>query len=93
LIYEVKYGAAVLDITDRQNAYNIIITIKRIIKLFKVIKREKKLYQEILAFPISYNYNSVRIYGYYPIIEEDKTTFYYYLINKFDFIIRNSKEK
>lgn len=91
LTCEVKYSAAALDVADRQNAYSITITVKGIVELYRALKYEKELYREILAFSVSYNYTSVRIYGYYPVIEGDKTTFYYYPIYKFDFT--DSKEK
>jgi hypothetical protein len=64
-----------------------------IIELFRLVKREKELYREILAFLISYNHRTVRIYGYYLIIDGNKTTFYYYPIYKFSFIALDSKEK
>ncbi len=56
LIYKVKYGAAALNIADQQNAYSITMAVRSIIKLFRLVKREKELYQEILAFLVSYNY-------------------------------------
>ena len=40
------------------------------------MKREKELDREILAFSISHDHTSVRIYGHYPVIKGDKTTFY-----------------
>jgi hypothetical protein len=56
LIYEVKYGAAVLNIIDRQNTYSITIAVRGIIKLFRLVKHKKELHQEILAFLVSYNH-------------------------------------
>lgn len=64
-----------------------------IVELFRLIKRKKELYREILAFLILYNYKTVRIYGYYPIINGNKTTFYRYSIRKFDFTELDGKEK
>jgi len=93
LIYKVKYSAIALDIINRQNAYNIIIAIRGIIELFKLIKREKELYREILAFLVSHNHRIVKIYSYYLIIDGNKITFYRYPIYKFSFIALNSKEK
>jgi hypothetical protein len=68
-------------------------TLRGIIEFFRLVKREKELYREILALSISYNYNLVRIYVYYPFINENKTSFYYYLIHKFDFVALEGKEK
>ena len=56
LTSEVKYGTMGLEIIDQQNVYSIKLAIRGIIKLFKLVKRENKLYREILTFLISYNY-------------------------------------
>ncbi|CZS99475.1 uncharacterized protein RAG0_07810 [Rhynchosporium agropyri] len=53
LICEVKYGAAALDVADRQNTYSITIALRGVIDLFRLMKREKELNREILAFSIS----------------------------------------
>ena len=91
LICEVKCGAAALGVADRQNAHNMTVAVKGIMELFKAVKREKELHREILPFSISHDYISMRIYGHYPVIEGDKTTFYRHPIRKFDFT--DSKEK
>ena len=93
LTYEVKYSATALNIADRQNAYSITITVRGVVELYKAVKRKKELYREILAYLISHNYRSVRIYGYYAIIEEDNTTFYRHLIYTFDFTALDGKDK
>jgi hypothetical protein len=69
------------------------IAVRGIIKLFSLIKHENKLYQEILAFFISHDNNSVRIYSYYFLIDGYKTTFYRYLIKKFDFTNKQNENK
>jgi hypothetical protein len=76
LTYEVKYGAVALDITDRQNAHSITMAVRGIVDLFRLVKREKELHQETLAFSISYNHRTARIYGHYPIIDGNNSTFY-----------------
>jgi hypothetical protein len=93
LTCEVKCGATALDIADRQNAHSMTIAVKGIVELFRVVKREKELHQEILAFSISHDHSSVRIYGHYPIVNENKTTFYRHPIYKFDFTTMEGKEK
>jgi hypothetical protein len=67
--------------------------VRGIVELFRLIKREKELYREILTFLILYNYETVRIYGYYSMINGNKTTFYRYPIRKFDFTELDGKEK
>ena len=82
---EVKCGAAALDFADRQNAQSMSVALRALIVLFRSVKREKELDREILAFSVSHDHRSVRIYGHYPVIEGDKTTFYRHLIRAFDF--------
>ncbi|KKZ68059.1 hypothetical protein EMCG_06271 [[Emmonsia] crescens] len=89
----VKCGAAALDIADRQNTHSGTIAVRAIIELFKLVKCEKEVNQEILAFSISHDHTTVRIYGHYAIIEGAKTTFYRHPIRKFDFTEQDGKEK
>lgn len=93
LTCEVKCGAAALDIADRQNAQSMTIAVRALIVLFRLVKREKELDREILAFSISHDHTSVRMYGHYPVIEGDKTTFYRHPIHRFDFTALEGKEK
>lgn len=90
---EVKCGTTGLDIADRQNAHSMTIAVRGVIELYKAVKREKELHREILAFSISHDHNSVRIYGHYPIINEDKTTVYRHPIHSFIFTALDGKEK
>jgi hypothetical protein len=69
------------------------LAVRGIIELFRLVKREKELYWQILAFSISHDHSSVRIYGYYPLVDRDKTTFYRHPIHKFDFTAIEGKEK
>jgi len=87
LTCEVKCDAAALDIADRQNAHSMTV------ELYKAVKREKELDREILAFSISHDHRSVRIYGHYLVIEENKTTFYRHPIRTFDFTEQDGREK
>jgi hypothetical protein len=90
---EAKCGAAALDIVDRQNAHSMTMAVRGIVELFRLLKREKELHQQILAFSISHNHTSMRIYGHYPLVDGDKTTFYRHPIHKFDFTAIEGKEK
>ena len=90
---EVKCGATALDIADRQNAHSMTIAVRALVELFRSVKREKELDREIFAFSISHDHRSVRIYGHYPVIEGDKTTFYRHPIHTFDFTTLDGKEK
>ena len=55
LTCEVKCGAAALDIADRQNAHSMTMAVRGIVELFRLVKREKELHREILAFSISHD--------------------------------------
>jgi hypothetical protein len=90
---EAKCGAAALDIADRQNAHSMTMAVRGIVELFRLVKREKELHRQILAFSISHDHSSVRIYGHYPLVDGDKTTFYRHPIHKFDFTAMEGKEK
>ncbi|TEY38610.1 hypothetical protein BOTCAL_0483g00020 [Botryotinia calthae] len=93
LTCEVKCGAAALDVADRQNAHSMTIAVRGIVELFRLGKREKELHREILGFSISHDHESVRIYGHYPVIDGQKTTFYRHPIRKFNFTELRGKEK
>lgn len=69
------------------------VAVRALIELFRLVKREKELDREILTFSVSHNHRSMRIYGHYPIIEEDKTTFYRHPIREFSFTKQDDKEK
>lgn len=94
LTCEVKCGAAALDVADRQNAHSMTIATRAVVELFRYVKREKELDREILAFSISHDHESVRIYGHYPLaVDGEKTTFYRHPIRKFDFTEQDGREK
>ncbi|OXV07751.1 hypothetical protein Egran_04486 [Elaphomyces granulatus] len=90
---EVKCGAAALDIADRQNAHSMTLSVRAIVELFRLVGREMELHQEILAFSISHDHRSVRIYGHYPVIDGKDTKYYRNPIRTFDFTELDGKEK
>jgi hypothetical protein len=93
LTCEVKCGAAALDIADRQNAHSMTLAVRGTVELFRLVEREKELHREILAFSISHDHETVRIYGHYPVIDGNKITFYRHPIRKFDFTELNGRKK
>ncbi|KID98639.1 hypothetical protein MAJ_05295, partial [Metarhizium majus ARSEF 297] len=93
LTCEVKCGAAALDIADRQNAHSMTLAVRAITELFRAVKREGEVHRQILAFSISHDHRSVRIYGHYPVLEGKDTTYYRHLIRTFDFTELDGKEK
>ncbi len=48
LTCEVKCGAAVLDVADRQNLHNMTVALRGVVELYKAVEREKELHWEIL---------------------------------------------
>jgi hypothetical protein len=67
--------------------------VRGVVELFRLVKREKELHREILAFLVSHNDRTVRIYGHYPMINGKKTTFYRHPIREFSFMELDGKEK
>lgn len=90
---EAKCGTAGLDIADRQNAHSMTLAIRDIVELFKLAKKENSLHRELLTFSVSQDHRSVRLYGYYPIIDGSKTKIYRHPIYAFDIIALDGKER
>ena len=93
LTCEVKCSAAALDIADRQNSHSITVAVRGVVELFRLVMREAELHREILAFSISHDHWAVTIYGHYPIINKEKTTFYRHPVREFSFTEQEGKEK
>ena len=91
--YSLSCGQQALELADRQNAKSMTIAVKAIVELFKLVKREKELHREILAFSTSHDHWAVKIYGHYPIINGNGTTFYRHLIRDFSFTELDGREK
>ena len=88
-----KCGAVALDIADRQNAHSMTLAVRGVVELYRAVKREKELHREILAFSVSHDHRTVRMYGHYALIDDDQTTYYRHLIRTFDFTEQDGKEK
>ncbi|KAF2258832.1 hypothetical protein CC78DRAFT_556331 [Lojkania enalia] len=93
LTYKVKYSAVVFNIADRQNAYSITLVVRATVELFRLAGREIELYREILAFSVSHDHRSVRIYRHYPVIDGKDTKYYRHPIHEFSFTALDGKEK
>ena len=93
LACEVKCGAAALDVADRQNAHSMTLAVRAIAELFRAVKRESEVHRQILAFSVSHDHRSVRIYGHYPVIEGKDTKYYRHPIHEFSFTALDGKEK
>ncbi|KAH8704461.1 hypothetical protein GQ44DRAFT_819750 [Phaeosphaeriaceae sp. PMI808] len=93
LACEVKCGNAAIDVADRQNAHSMTLAVRGVVKLFSLVKRQNELHRKIIAFSISHDHRSVRIYGHYPIIDGDEFTCYRHLIKAFDYTSEEGKDK
>jgi hypothetical protein len=93
LTCEVKCGAAALDIADRQNAHSMTLAVRGIVELFRAVEREDEINRKILAFSVSHDHTSVRIYGHYPVIAGKDTKYYRHPIHKFDFTALDGQDK
>lgn len=93
LTCKVKCGAEALNIADRQNVHSATLAVRAVVELFRLVKREKEVDREILAFSVSHDHSSVRIYGHYPVIDGKDTKYYRHPIHKFDFTVMDGKDK
>ncbi|KAL9120227.1 MAG: hypothetical protein Q9187_003218, partial [Circinaria calcarea] len=90
---EAKCTVGDIDVADKQNAHSMTMAVRGIVELFKLVKREDELNQEILAFSISHDAKIVRIYGHYALIKDRAATFYRHPIHSFDFTAQNGRDK
>ncbi|KAI9789608.1 MAG: hypothetical protein M1816_005917 [Peltula sp. TS41687] len=93
LTCEVKCGAGELDVADRQNAHSMTLAVRGIVELLRLVGREKEVHRQILAFSVSHDEKNVRIYGHYPVIDGEKTSFYRHSIREFVITDQAGKEK
>ncbi|EGD97712.1 hypothetical protein TESG_05113 [Trichophyton tonsurans CBS 112818] len=92
LTCEVK-GTAALDIADRQNAHSMTLAVRGVVELLRYVGRGDEVNREILAFSLSHDHRTVRIYGHYPVIDGDKISFYRHPIRTFDFTELEGRDK
>ncbi|RYP54089.1 hypothetical protein DL768_001091 [Monosporascus sp. mg162] len=92
LTCEVKCGG-MLDVADRQNAHSMTLAVRAIVELFRAVKREGEIHRQILAFSISHDDKSVRIYGHYPVVDGEETMYYRHPIDHFLLTGLNGREK
>ena len=90
---EVKCGSAGLDIADRQNLHSMTLAVRAVVELFRLVNRAEELHREILAFSVSHDHETVRIYGHFPVIEGTKITYWRHSLRKYDFTERKGMEK
>ena len=69
------------------------LVVKGVAELFRLVRCEKELHQEMLTLSILHDNRMVRIYSHYLVINGKVTTFYHHPIHTFDFIALDGKEK
>ena len=85
LTSEIKGGKSALDLADRANINSMTIAVRGVVELFRKAGRLIELHRRIIAFSISHDHRSVRLYAHYPEIDGDKTSFYRHDIKSFDY--------
>lgn len=93
LTYELKCSTTDHNIVDQQNGHSMAIAVEGIVELFKLEKKKRELHGKLLIFLISYNHQTVRLYGYYLILDRRKINIYCYLIYIFNIAALNEKKK
>lgn len=93
LTCEAKSGGVGLDVADRQNGHSMTLAVRGVLELFRLLKREKELHRETIAFSISHDYSSVRLYAHYAAIGTYKTTYHRHKLDSFDIAIRDGRDK
>ncbi|KAK4641690.1 hypothetical protein QC761_512900 [Podospora bellae-mahoneyi] len=69
------------------------LAVRAIVELFRAVHREDEVNREILAFSVSHDHISVRIYGHYPVIAGEGIKYYRQPIHKFDFTTLDGQGK
>ncbi|PYI09784.1 hypothetical protein BO78DRAFT_307399 [Aspergillus sclerotiicarbonarius CBS 121057] len=73
---EVKCGLQALEIADRQNLHSMCVALRGLVHLSRMAGCVEAVHRRILGFSISHDLETVRIHGYYPEIDGDKTSYY-----------------
>lgn len=91
---EVKGCSGTLAAAHCQNAHSVTLAVRGIVALFSLVKREKELHRQILAFSISHDSQYVRINGHYPVIDDEGNIAYHvHTIHEFSFWALAGKDK
>lgn len=93
LTSEVKSGTAGLDVADRQNGHSMGVAVRAIIFLYQLAKRQTELHRRLLAFSVSHNHDTVRLHGWYPVMNADNYTIHRHLIRSFNIVDMGGRDK
>ncbi|KAJ5556048.1 hypothetical protein N7513_003690 [Penicillium frequentans] len=76
LTAEIKCGNQALELADRQNMHSMCIALRAVVSLCQAAGCTEEVHRRILGFSISHDLGGLRIYGYYPEIDDGKVSFY-----------------
>jgi hypothetical protein len=93
LTCEVKSGAGILIIADRQNAHSMALAVRGVVELLRLVNRMEEVNRQILAFSFSHNHQVVQVYGHYPVINGEKVEYYCHTIRSFNFVELKGRER
>ncbi|KAL8938799.1 MAG: hypothetical protein Q9216_003699 [Gyalolechia sp. 2 TL-2023] len=104
LMGEVRCSEQDLARADRQNSHSCSIAVNALIQLYRAIPpvleedgnskpRVQELDRQILAFSISHDNSTAKLYGHYPVVEGEKTSFYRYPIYDLNLEFRCGNER
>jgi len=90
---EVKCGKEALQIADCANTNSMTIALRAVVKVYRQTNMVTAIHRKTLGFSISHDDGTVRIYGHYPEIDGDKTTYYRWSIRVFSYADDNARER
>jgi len=90
---EVKFGKEALDVADRANTNSMTIALRAVVELYRQAGEITKIHRKALGFSISHDDGWVRIYGHYPEIGGDMTTYHRTAIRAFSYADNNAQER
>ena len=75
------------------NARSAAVGANAVVELYRLVSRQNELHRKILTFSVSHDHRAVRIYGHYVLINGKDTSFYRHLIQSFDIVNQDGKDK
>ena len=90
---EVKSSLQALEVAQQQNLHSMTLAVRGVVELFRLVGRVEEVHREVLAFSIEHDQKTVMIWGHYPAIDGDKTTYWRHAIRGFLFTDSDGAEK
>ena len=79
---EVKCGNASLEVADRQNIHSMTLAVRGIVELYRLAGRGEEVNRRIVAFSVSHDARTARIFGHYAVIIGDSMEYYRHEIER-----------